>query len=333
MFFDDQGRPLCFPDTTIDDVILAIGSEELGIRNHLVKVHRQKILESLERLLLESIPGKKYTFGSAESGRGNPLGIIFLEGVSVDAEPFFKGFVLGGVMDNWKKRRRAAKHFKVTLRGEPLILGGGESLLVDMEKFTQVGLTEQIAADRVFSDEEIRSLRELEVIVDETYGDKRNKPLGVFFRRMPGPGVSDDAAIIYVGKTYGTDAMYGALLADAADTYDKYVDTYVQGGHDEKMVNLISKHMARGGPFVSEEEIRHLIYFSAKANDPALDISSSHRRLIQIEPGSKIPTFLNHLAFVQGEKPARFPMGYNRFDSKKFYEGVSQRAEVLRLDW
>jgi len=333
MFFDDQGRPLCFPDATIDDVILAIGSEELGIRNHLVKVHRQKILENLQHLLVESVSRQRITFGSAESGQSNPLGILFLEGISVDAEPLLKGFVLGGMMDNWKKRRRAVRHFKVTLRGEPLILGGGESLLADRRKLARVGLTERIAADRVFSDEEIRSLRELEVIVNSTAHNKQKKPLGVFFRRMPGPGVSDDAALVYVGKTYGIDAMYGAMLADAADTYDKYVDTYAEGGHDEKMVNLISRHMARGGPFVSEEEIRRLIYFSAKANDPPLDISSSHRRLIQIEPGSKIPTFLNHLAFVQGGKPARFPMGYNRFDSKKFYEIVNQRAEVLRLDW
>ncbi len=333
MFFDEQGRPLRFPDATIDDVILAIGSEELGIPNHLVKVHRQKILENLERFLLESVSSKKVAFGSAESSQSNPLGIIFLEGISVDAEPFFKGFVLGGMMDNWKKRRLTAKHFKVTLRGEPLILGGGELLLANPEKFTKVGLTEQIAANKIFSDEEIRSLRELEVIVDETYGNRHPKPVGIFFRRMAGPGVSDDAAIVYIGKTYGTDAMYGVLLADAADTYDKYVDTYVEGGHDENMVNLISKHLARGGPFVSDQEIWRLIYLSAKANDPPLDISSSHRRLIQIEHGSRIPTFLNHVTFVEGGKPAQFPMGYNRFDSNKFYDGISQRAEILRLDW
>ena len=333
MFVDEQGRSICFPDATIDDVILAIGSEELGIRNHLVKVYRQKLLEDLEGFLLESISSRKVTFGNAQSSRSNPFGILFLEGVSVDAELFFKGFVLGGMMDNWKKRRRTAKHFRVTLRGEPLILGGGELLLADMEKLTKVGLTERIAADRIFSDEEIRSLRELEVIVGESRLDKHTKPDGIYFRRMPGPGVSDDAAIIYIGKTYGTDGMYGALLADAADTYDKYVETFIEGGYDENMVNLVSKRLARGGPFVSEEEIRRLIYFGAKANDPPLDISSSHRRLIQIEPGSRIPTFLNHLTYVQGEQPARFPMGYNRYDSRKFYEGVSQRAEVLRLDW
>ncbi|HLA40831.1 MAG TPA: hypothetical protein VJ417_12590, partial [Candidatus Glassbacteria bacterium] len=243
------------------------------------------------------------------------------------------GFVLCGLMDNWRLRQIAAGHFKVTLSGEPLILGGGESLVVDREKFDQAGLTEQIASEKEFSDTELARLRELGVIIPDSAERRRGQAVGMFFRRVAGPGISDDAAIVYLGKTYGVDAMYGALLADAADTYDKYVENYVTGGYDERLVDLLLKRLAGSEPFFDIKELRRLIYFSAKANEPPLDVSSSHRRLIQVEPGGKVPTFLNHLAYVRGKKPSRFPMGYNRFDSDKFYRGVSQRAEVLRLEW
>ena len=76
-----------------------------------------------------------------------------------------------------------------------------------------------------------------------------------------------------------------------------------------------------------------MIYFSAKANDPPVDVSSSHRRLIQIEPGAKKPTLLNHMTYVNGGKPTRIPMGYNRYDSKRFYAGMTDRAVILRLGW
>ncbi|HUU26444.1 MAG TPA: hypothetical protein VM123_01405, partial [archaeon] len=277
MFCDDQGRALTFPDATIEDVILGLGSEELGMQNRLVKIQRQKLLENFEYFLLSSLGKERIVFGSVGDEDDCPFGISFLEGVSVDAHAFFKGFVLGGLMDNWKDRRRTVKHFSVTLRGEPLILGGGESLLVNRERFFQVGLNEQLAADKIFTNQELGKLRELEVIVPEEANRKRPKPVGTFFRRMAGPGVSDDAAIVYIGKTYGVDAMFGVLLADAADTYDKFVDTYCEGGYDEKLVWMISNRLKTDQKLVTEEEIRRMIYFSAKANYPPLDISSSHR--------------------------------------------------------
>ena len=151
---------------------------------------------------------------------------------------------------------------------------------------------------------------------------------------MTGPGISDDDAMVYLGKTYGTDAMFGGFIADAADTYDKYLENHVEGGTDEKLLRILRNHLrAAGRSTVTNKEIRRLIYLSAKANDPPLDVSSSHRRLIQIEPGAKKPTLLNHLSYVSGGKPARIPMGYNRYDSEKFYTGLSERAAILRLEW
>lgn len=333
MFFDEQSGPASFPDATIDDVILAVGSEELGLQSRQVRFQRQQLLKELGNFLDRVLSDEVVSFGPVDDPERNPLGIKFLEGVSFEAASFFKGFILCGLMDNWKLRRTTADHFKVTLSGEPLILGAGESLVVDREKFLQAGLTEQIASEKEFGAEELDNLRDLGVIIQESAGRPPKKAVGMYFRRMVGLGISDDAALIYLGKIYGEAAMYGGLLADAADTYDKYVEVYVTGGYDELLVASLLSRLGGLDSFVSKQEIRRLIYFSAKANEPPLDISSSHRRLLQIEPGGKVSTFLNHLCYVRGDKPARIPLGYNRFDSDKFYRGISQRAEVLKMEW
>ncbi len=334
MFCDERGRPLMFPDASFENVITGIVTEDLGIHGREVKSRRQRLLDNLEKFLLRCLEEQRITFGPPDNESSNPLGVRFLEGVSLDTAAFLKGFELGVMMDNWHNRRRAADHFKVTLSGEPLILGGGEILLVDYERFIQAGWTDQIAADEVHTPETLRKLRDLKIIVAEEDSDLSSRSVVLYFRRMAGPGISDDAAFVYIGKTYGTDAMFGCFVADAADTYDKDLENQVEGGMDEKLLRTLRSHLrADGKSLVTDKEVHRLIYFSAKANDPPLDVSSSHRRLIQIEPGAKKPTLLNHMTYVNGGKPARIPMGYNRYDSDKFYAGLSERAAVLRLDW
>ncbi|MBN2289142.1 MAG: hypothetical protein JXQ83_07400 [Candidatus Glassbacteria bacterium] len=334
MFCDEQGRPLVFADATFDHVITGIGNEDLGIHGLEVKRLRQRLLDNLEKFLLGCLETERAAFGPPDDEAGNPLGVKFLDGVSLDTSAFLKGFALGVMMDNWRCRQQAAKHFRVTLSGQPLVLGGGESLLVDYDRFIQVGLTEEQAADEASSAETLGKLRELRVIVPDRDSTLKRRPVGVYFRRMIGPGISDDAAIVYLGKTYGVDALYGCFVADAADTYDKYLADYVEGGTDEKLLQTLRKRLgSRGKSLADDQEVRRMIYFSAKANDPPIDVSSSHRRLIQVEPGSKKPTLLNHLTYVDGGEPARIPMGYNRYDSDKFYAAIAQRAEILRLGW
>jgi hypothetical protein len=333
MFFDETGRPLAFSDATIEDAVRGIGALELSFQESQVKVERQRLLDGLEAFLYGILDREEFTFGNSGDAAGNPLGINFLEGVTVQTLPFLKGFVLAVSMDNWENRQRTAAHFQVTLQGEPLILGGGQSCLVNLENFTRAGLTEQAASSNIFEEREIERLRQAGVIVSESENARQPRPVSVYFRRMSGLGVSDDAALVYIGKTYGKDAMFGALLADAADTYDKYLETYAAGGNDELIVRRLLERLGQTGDFVTDQEIRRLIYFSAKANHPPLDVSSSHRRLIQIEPGARVPTFLNHLAYVRGRKTARIPLGYNRLDSEKFYRGVTERASILRLGW
>ncbi|MEA2062646.1 MAG: hypothetical protein U9P14_03005 [Gemmatimonadota bacterium] len=334
MFCDEQGRQLMFPDATFDNVISGIGTDVLGIHSLEVRSRRQRLLDDLEEFLLRCLETERITLGPQDDRSTNPLGVKFLENVTLDTAGFLKGFILGVLMDNWRERKKTAGHFKVTLRGDPLILGGGESLPVDYERFIQSGLTEQRAADYIHTPEQLEELRRIGILVTGEQTDTKTRPVGVYFRRTAGLGISDDAATVYMGKTHGIDAMYGLFVADAADTYDKYLEHYLSGGNDEKLLRTVVESLgSKGRDIFTSQELHHLIYFSAKDNDPRINISSSHRRLIQIEPGAKKPTFLNHLTYVQGGKPARIPLGYNRYDSKKFYDALGERASILRLEW
>ena len=335
MFHDDLGRPLSFEDATIEDIIRAIGPEDIGMRAGQIKRQRQALLIGLREFIMGSIGLETISFGSMDDLSSNPFGLVFMEGVEVEARSFFKGFLLAGYMDNWKMRQDCEQHFKVNLRGEPIILGSGETLLIDNEKFAAVGLSEKTAGEQVFNKERMQQLRELGVIKSGLSGQQTSKAKGVYFRRVAGPGVSDDAAIVYLGKTYGVAAAWGALLSDAADTYDKYVEDYTDGGYDELLTKDLDKELDNlyQEDFVTESEIRRTIFFSAKANDPPVDVSSSHRRLAQIEPGARATTFQNHLRFINGVTPAKIPMGFTRYDSDKFYQRLTIRAEILRLGW
>ena len=76
---------------------------------------------------------------------------------------------------------------------------------------------------------------------------------------------------------------------------------------------------------MDDREILDLIFFAAKRNDPAVPLSSSHRRLIQIEPDAAVPTLLNHWRFLQGEPVYEIKLGYNRVPAMQFYEAAWQR--------
>ena len=61
-------------------------------------------------------------------------------------------------------------------------------------------------------------------------------------------------AMVFLGKTYGISAMAGAFLADAIDTYDKYVYNYAECGTDEDIAVNLKKQL---GDKISIEDQRN----------------------------------------------------------------------------
>ena len=154
-----------------------------------------------------------------------------------------------------------------------------------------------------------------------------------YFRRQMGEGVCDDLAILYVGAKFGYSALLGAFLMDAIDTYDKYLLEMTWGGFDTFLAGRIQKHFlnTQDEPLVWDDAIFDLIHFAAKRNDPIVNLSSSHRRLIQVEKGASVATVLNHWNFVQGRPVFDIKLGFARVPGRDFYQAAHKRLKSVGI--
>jgi hypothetical protein len=154
-----------------------------------------------------------------------------------------------------------------------------------------------------------------------------------FFRRRMGDGVCDDLAMIYIGAQHGYDAMLGAFVMDAIDTYDKFLLELTWGGFDAQLARRLQRHFLdlEDRPLVDDREIFDLIHFVAKRNDPTINLSSSHRRLIQYEKNAKAPTLLNHWRFLRGEFIYDIDLGFSRVPARRFYDVAKRRLAAVDL--
>ena len=86
------------------------------------------------------------------------------------------------------------------------------------------------------------------------------------------------------------------------------------------------------GRLTTFREILGLIHTAAKANDPSVNVSSSHRRLIQFERHSTVPTVLNHWRFVQGELVYEIKLGFARVPAREFYTAAFARLKAAGVE-
>lgn len=256
------------------------------------------------------------------------LGVEFLRGYQIDPEFVLKGMILAGTMDNYGWRQTTVEKYKgKTMKGEKLVIGGGETYLVD--PYAQGGffLLEDLTKTET-SQETINEMREKGIITTE------NNPNAevAYIRRKRGLGTSDDAAFIMMGEMYKKEgwkkslsAFLGGFVVDGIDTYDKCSLRAVEGGYDEKLGKEIRAALPS---LVSDDEITTLIYYSAKGNGDPL-ISCSHKRLIQTisTADPRIPMLLHHHKFLDTGKHAPFRVGFEQMPSTNFYKGVKERMD------
>ncbi len=327
-FMDAKGQPLVFADVTFDRVcsILESFNSQLGHRQ--VRVWRN---QQIERLLKHLVKHFQDPFIVLEDDQGPLFGIDFFKGRVVAGEPFIKGLVLAGQMDDPDCRQRSLALLPFTFNDYELVLGFGGQEVVRPDLLTQLSLGDTGA--RAFSPAERKKLIDLEIIVEEKKFYDYPEFDQAYFRRRLGDGVCDDLALLYIGRCYGFDAMLGAFLSDAVDTYDKFLWQCRPGGMDGYLVDqLVSlSYQVCGAPPVEEEELAQLINFAAKLNQPSTRLSSSHRRLIQYESGSDQPTLLQHWKFLSGEKIPRMHLGFSREPAEKFYQTAFSRFQAVGL--
>jgi len=330
LFTDEFGTSLRFPDATFDRVLTVLEGVDPNFKGHLVRTRRGQLLKGLGDWLLDRIDQPTLVL---ELEDGPALGIDFLAGREVDTRAFLTGMVLAGYMDDWRTREASMLEHKKTFGGDPFLIGGGEILIVDSEKFEMCGLGDTGAVH--FDDHQLRTLRDIGVIcTDQEAAYSFPDHDQAYFRRRLGDGICDDLAMILVGARHGFDAMLGAFLMDGIDTYDKYLLNLTRGGYDGFLAHRIQAHFLEneGSQLVDDREILGLIHTAAKANDPSVNVSSSHRRLIQFERHSTVPTVLNHWRFVQGELVYEIKLGFARVPAREFYTAAFARLKAAGVE-
>jgi hypothetical protein len=313
---------------TISDVIAAAGlnvqatkERRQGLINDVYQWVERAFDNKANRLVLNNKP---------------LLGANFLRNYHVDIESTLKGMVLAGFMDNYQARADTVSHYETTISGRPLVIGGGETFLINAKRLAQTGIDYDFLATHEHNEKALDLLRDLGVIVKKRGRQRRIK--SAYIRRMEGAGTSDDLAFIMVGKLYGredieagTSAMLGAFVVDAVDTYDKCVLHPINGGFDEALGQYIQDEwQARHGePLVKHEDIMRVIYYAAKLNDPKTRVSSSHRYLVQHINEVPKPTIINHIEHHRGNSVPKYPVGFARKPSTTLYRNANVRARHM----
>ena len=328
-FTDEYGTSLRFPDATFDRVLSVLETGDANLKGHLVRERRGQRLARFGEWLLANLDKPELELVVD----GAPLfGIDFLAGRKVETRAFATGLVLAGFMDDFTSRETAMLEHRRTFAGMPFHIGGGEILIVDREKFELCGLGD--TGSILFDNQQLKTLTDIGVICRDRHGDYRYPDFDqAYFRRRLGDGICDDLALIHIGAQHGFDAMLGAFVMDAIDTYDKFLLQMAWGGFDVQLARKIQRHYVdlEDRPLVDDREIFDLIHFGAKRNDPTINLSSSHRRLIQFERGAKVPTLLNHWRFLQGEMIYEIKLGFSRVPARQFYEVAQRRLASVGL--
>ncbi|MEK6969608.1 MAG: hypothetical protein AABW48_04225, partial [Nanoarchaeota archaeon] len=169
-----------YPQATIPDVIAAAGMDI-----NTIKAARQELIDEVYAWVNLALDNH-HTHNNKENNNApltqdrlqlnhKPLlRIKFIEEYLVDPVFILKGIVLAGHMDNYQSRMETINHYKTTIKGNPLEIGGGETYLVDLEMLAKAGLDQVSLANIEHDDQKIDYLRRLGVIVDGTCSSNSN---------------------------------------------------------------------------------------------------------------------------------------------------------------
>ncbi len=327
-FADAVGCPLVFADATFDRVCSVLEELEPELGHFSIRGWRN---QQIERLINHLEKHFNDPLIALEDEQGPFFGVDFFKGRKVAAEPFIKGLILAGQMDDPDCRRRSLVLMPFAFNDYELELGYGGQEVVAPERLEMLGLAD--TGSRAFSFAERQQLIEMGVIFAEKKIYSYPQFDQAYFRRALGEGVCDDLALLYIGRCYGFDALLGAFLSDAVDTYDKFLRRCRPGGMDGYLVErLLSRFwQEQGAAPVTEMEVARLINFAAKRNQPVTRLSSSHRRLVQYERGCDLPTLLLHWDFLMGEQLPKIHLGFSREPAERFYQTAFLRFQAAKI--
>jgi hypothetical protein len=298
-----------FPNMSMDDTVEALGRDP-----RVVTAQRQALIDEVAEWVERAIKGEAGEF--LVTPEGDPFfDISTLRYIRVEPGEVLRGLYLGGLRDNSDVRLRVEEKYGIRI-------GGGACYLVDVEVMEAMRLDGEKLAHAEFASR-LGEFRQRGLIVDRCRDEAdRERCRYLYIRHRLGGGQSDDAAICAGGKLFNRDVALGVFLADAIDTFEKYVPEY--SDQDDDLAELIGKQFP--GLNISEGELEKVVWVSAASEERKDEVpDSSLRYLLTVDRTCDQTALESHLAYVRGRPYAEMELAFERVPNRVFYEYLDKR--------
>jgi len=299
-----------FVNVTISDIVTALELDPVR-----VKTYRQQLIDEIRHYVEQVIEGN----GSQRllNSEGQPfLRASRLKNLSVNPASILKGLYLGGLRDDSEIRRDVEKEYNIKI-------GGGRCHFVDLRIMKHLNLDGEKLAHEAHADE-IEEYKQSGMIVppEKCFYQESEFIRYFYIRDRPGPGHSDDAAIVSAGLLFDRDVAIGVFLADAIDTLEKYVTRY--SDQDNELARSISANHKNLD--ASLEDVHRLIYLGT-IPEKKVDIvpDSSLRYLLSIDRKTKQTLLECYLAFIEGKPLMPMAIWKSKITTTEFFSYINYR--------
>ncbi|NIM05936.1 MAG: hypothetical protein GTO55_06590 [Armatimonadetes bacterium] len=303
-----------FVNTSMQDTVQGLGRDPVAVAGQ-----RQAVIDEVVEWVQLAARGK--TGNLLVTPDGDCLFDIGLfRQIEVVPADVLKGIYLGGLRDDSKVRLEAEERYGIRI-------GGGETALVDVAKMEDMGLDAEKLAHGEWEDR-IEELRSRGVIAEYKENDPRRLRF-LYIRHRFGGGTSDDAAMLAVGKLFGPSAALGAFIADAIDTFEKYVPLPNYSDQDDELARWIEANVPDLG--VSREALLHITHLCAVPEDAREQVpDSSLRRLLAIDRRCDQTALESHLAYLQERPYSPMLLAFEQVPNQEFYAWFEEYQEALQ---
>jgi hypothetical protein len=306
-----------YVNTTVDDVVRALGRSP-----KVTKAKRQDLIDEIFEYVDSAI--SENPRDRLVTKKGQPLlGIPFFKDRTVNYHDILRGLYLGGLRDNPEIRKRTQQLYKINI-------GYGKCYLVNARIMDEMGLDAEDLAHHE-NEDRIDFFRDCGLIVEDIKAMKHDRKhiKHLYIRHHVGPGQSDDAAIVTSGILYSADVALGVFMADAIDTFEKYVPNYTDQD------NALARHIEENYKFLDLTEVNacELAYLAAIPETKVDDIpDSSLRYLLTIDAESGQSTIETHFNFIEGRPFQPMAISYKRISIIEFYEFVKEKLKSINKE-
>jgi hypothetical protein len=303
-----------FVDTAEDDIAEALRLDSEGVRQD-----RQRLIDEIGAYARAAIQGQAPPALLNEAGEPL-LGIGFFRHMDVDPADILRGLVLGGLRDRPETRSATEQQY-----GDRI--GAGGMFYVDRDVMERMGLNGDELAHGSHEGE-MERYRKKGLVVDQP-PTAHNSIIYQYIRFHPGPGASDDAAIVAGSLMFGGSVSAGVFLADAIDTLEKHVPADRYGDQDWELAKAIQRDHPKLG--LTMDDVYALTHVARGSEDDSVP-DSSLRHMLRVDRKVDQCAIEAHLLAAAGKPSAPVSLGHRKVPSERFYAEVQRRVKEVRRE-